>query len=250
MRSLLRRSLKSVVGHYYRFKLVADWPKWAGDLLEVKIPANLTRKAALSPEGGSNINIILALLDRTRDVPGDVAECGVFKGGSLMAIALYLRENRLAKRVYGLDSFQGFDGSVQKDIELGGAEDGEKRVGGFGATSLADVRAKLAGLCLLDTVTLVPGYFADTLETLPSASFSFVHLDCDIYESYIQTLKYFYPRMSPGGIILFDEYNDSCWPGCNLAVDKFLAEKPEEPTCITMNNYQKFFISKAKVPLD
>jgi hypothetical protein len=57
MRSVLRRSLKSVVGHYYRFKLVTDWPKWAGDLLEVKIPANLTRKAALSPEGGSNINL-------------------------------------------------------------------------------------------------------------------------------------------------------------------------------------------------
>ena len=246
MRSLLRRSLKSVVAHHYRFKPVTDWPKWAGDLLEVKIPANLTRKAALSPEGGSNINIILALLDRTRDVPGDVAECGVFKGGSLTAIALYLRENRLAKHVYGLDSFQGFDGSVQKDIELGGAEDCEKRVGGFGATSLADVRAKLAGLRLLDTITLVPGYFADTLETLPSTRFSFVHLDCDIYESYKQTLQYFYPRMSPGGIILFDEYNDPPWPGCNLAVDKFLVGKPEKPKGITMDNYQKFFIEKKK----
>jgi O-methyltransferase len=244
MRSLLRRSLTSVVAHYYRFKPVTDWPKWAGDLLEVKIPANLTRKTASSPEGGSNINIILALLDRTRDVPGDVAECGVFRGGSLIAIALYLRENGLAKHVYGLDSFQGFDGSVQKDIELGGAEDGQKRVGGFEATSLAHVRAKLGGLRLLDTITLIPGYFADTLETLASASFSFVHLDCDIHDSYTQTLQYFYPRMSPGGIILFDEYNDPPWPGCNLAVDNFLAGKPEEPAYITMNNYQKFFIKK------
>jgi len=244
MGSLLQRSLKSVVAHHYRFKRVIDWPKWAGDLLEVKVPANLTRKAALSPEGGSNINIILGLLDRTRDVPGDVAECGVFKGASLSAIALYLRENRLAKHVYGLDSFRGFDGSVQIDIELGGAEDGEKRVGGFGGASLAEVTAKLAGLCLLDTITLVPGYFADTLETLPSTSFSFVHLDCDIYGSYKQTLQYFYPRMSPGGIILFDEYNDPPWPGCNLAVDEFLAEKPEKLKGITMDNYQKFFIQK------
>jgi O-methyltransferase len=244
MRKLLRRSLKSVVAHHYRFKSVTDWPKWAGDLLEVKIPANLTRKPALSPEGGSNINIILALLDRTRDVPGDVAECGVFKGGSLMTIALYLRENGLGKHVYGLDSFQGFDGSVQKDLALGGAEDGEKRVGGFGGTSLADVRAKLSGLRLSDTITLVPGYFADTLETLPSASFSFVHLDCDIYDSYEQTLEYFYPRTSSGGIILFDEYNDPPWPGCNFAVDQFLAEKPEKPSYINMNNYQKFFIQK------
>lgn len=244
MRSLLRKSVNLAVAHYYRFKPVTDWPKWAGDLLEVKIPANVTRKAALSPEGGSNINIILALLGRTRDVPGDVAECGVFKGGSLMAIALYLKDNGLGKHVYGLDSFRGFDGSVQKDIELGGAQDREKRVGGFEATSLAHVRAKLVGLRLLDTITLVPGYFADTLETLPSANFSFVHLDCDIYDSYKQTLGYFYPRMSPGGIILFDEYNDPPWPGCNLAVDKFLAEKPEKPTGIIMDNYQKFFVQK------
>ena len=62
---------------------------WASDLLEINTPANLTRKSALSATGGSDINIILALLDgRTRDVPGDVAECGVFKGGSLASIAL------------------------------------------------------------------------------------------------------------------------------------------------------------------
>jgi len=105
-----------VVAHFYKFKPIADWSKWASDLLEVKTPTNLTCKAEVSPEGGSNINIILALLDQTRDVPGDVAECGVFTGGSLTAIALYLRENGLAKHVFGLDSFEGFDESVNKDI--------------------------------------------------------------------------------------------------------------------------------------
>jgi hypothetical protein len=95
-----------------------------------------------------------------------VAECGVFKGSSLATIALYLRDNRLAKHVFGLDSFQGFDESVEKDIALGGAADAEKRVGGFEATSLARVRAKLAGLGLVDAVTLIPGYFVETLEKL------------------------------------------------------------------------------------
>lgn len=204
----------------------------------------MTCKAEVSPEGGSNINIILALLDQTRDVPGDVAECGVFTGGSLTAIALYLRENRLAKHVFGLDSFQGFDESVHKDILLGGVADSEKRIGGFKGTSLAHVGAKLARLRLLDTVTLVPGYFVESLETLPALRFSFVHLDCDIYDSYQQTLAYFYPRMSPDGVILFDEYNDPPWPGCNLAVDEFLADKPEKPVTITMGNYEKYYIRK------
>jgi len=214
-------------------------------LLDVKTPRNLTQKAVLSPEGGSNINIILALLlDRARDVPGDVAECGVLKGSSLSAIALYLRESGLAKHVFGLDSFQGFDKSVRKDIELGGAANAEKRVGGFDGTSLAHVSAKLACLGLLNTVTLISGYFADTLETLPAANFSFVHLDCDLYDSYKQMLAYFYPRMSYGGIILLDEYNDPPWPGCNLAVDSFLADKPEKPVAISINNYEKYFIEK------
>ena len=95
-----------------------------------------------------------------------VAECGVVKGSSLATIALYLRDNRLAKHVFGLDSFQGFDESVEKDIALGGAADAEKRVGGFEATSLARVRAKLAGFGLVDAVTLIPGYFVETLEKL------------------------------------------------------------------------------------
>jgi hypothetical protein len=244
MRNLLKIPIKSVILRFYRSRPISNWPKWASDLLEINTPANLTRKVTLSAAGGSDINIILAMLDRTRAVPGDVAECGVFKGGSLVSIALYLRDNRLAKRVFGLDSFQGFDESVHKDIALGGAADAEKRVGGFEATSLAGVRAKLAGLGLLDAVTLISGYFAETLKQLPENKFSFVHLDCDIYDSYCQTLGYFYYRMSPGGIILFDEYDDPPWPGCDLAVDEFLANKPEKPVFIQMDNYEKYYIQK------
>jgi len=54
--------------------------------LEINTPANLPRKAALSPAGGSNIKIILALLDQTREVPGDVAECGVFKAAASLGL--------------------------------------------------------------------------------------------------------------------------------------------------------------------
>jgi hypothetical protein len=213
-------------------------------VLEINTPANLPPKTAPSPAGGANINIILTLIERTRDVPGDVAECGVFKGGTLVTIALYVRENRFAKRVFGLDSFQGFDKSVEKDIALGGAMDAKKRVGGFAETSLTHVRRKLARFGLLDDVVLFPGYFARTLRSLPDTKFSFVHLDCDTHDSYCQTLAYFYDRMSPGGIILLDEYDDPPWPGCNLAVDKFLADKPEKLIGITMDNYQKFFIQR------
>ena len=69
---------------------------------------------------------------------------------------------------------------------------------------------------------LVSGYFRDTLQEFSELRFSFVHLDCDIYASYMECLEFFYPRLAPGGIILLDEYNDPPWPGCNKAVDEFL----------------------------
>ena len=186
-------------------------------------------------------------LGSARPDSGRTGGCGRvrrFQGQQPGEHRTYLRDNQLAKHVFGLDSFQGFDESVEKDIALGGAADAEKRVGGFEATSLARVRAKLAGLGLVDAVTLIPGYFVETLEKLPEKKYSFVHLDCDIYDSYRQTLRYFYGRMSPGGIILFDEYDDPPWPGCNLAVDEFLADKPEKPVVIQMDNYEKYYIQK------
>src|SRR5260370_3461519 len=105
MRSLLRTPIKSFALRFYRSRPISHWPRWASDLLEINTPANLTRKDALSAAGGSDLNIILALPDRTRPVTGDVAECGGFKGSSLAAIALYLIHNPLPHPPFTLASF-------------------------------------------------------------------------------------------------------------------------------------------------
>jgi hypothetical protein len=203
------------------------------------------RNPERSPLGESNIKIIFELLGRAARVPGDIAECGVFRGSSLAAIGLYAKQHRLNKVVHGFDSFEGFDESVVFDLRLGGEESGDKRVGGFNETSYPLVREKLARLGLEDIVRLHRGFFASTLPECSDATFSFVHLDCDIYDSYKECLGFFYPRTSPGGIILFDEYNDPPWPGCNLAIDEFLADKPEPPIVIESDNFQKRYIQKA-----
>ena len=232
---VLYETLGPLAARGYRSREIIGWPRWVGDLLEVEIPLAVVPIACSSPECGPNINIIFSLLDRTLDIPGEIVECGVFRGNSLAAMALYLRQRAVAKRIFGLDSFQGFDESVQKDLELGGAENSEKRVHGFDRTSFSHVYAKLKRLGLIKSVTLIQGYFPETFSTLPSVYFSFVHLDCDLYESYKRALEYFYGRMSPGGIILLDEYNDPPWPGCNMAVDEFLVDKPEKLTLIAID---------------
>jgi hypothetical protein len=58
-------------------------------------------------------------------------------------------------------------------------------------------------------------------------------------------MEFFYPRMEKGGIILFDEYNDPPWIGCNKAIDEFLEDKPESPILITSDNQMKYYIAKA-----
>ena len=220
------------------------WPTWIGNVFDIKVPSNVERKHLVSPSGGANINIVLVLIDRTAGICGDIAECGVFKGATLLPIGLYLRQKGITKRIIGLDSFEGFDGTVAIDIELGGAADLEKRPGGFNQTSFEYVTERIAALWLQNRIKLVKGFFADTLPTLPEAKYSFVHLDCDIYNSYKQCLAYFYERMTPGGIILFDEYNDPPWPGCNKAVDEFLADRKEKPQLIEEDGYEKFFVIK------
>jgi hypothetical protein len=223
---------------------VENWPWWFGLAYDIEIPKAVVPNRTRSPRGGANINIIFELLGKTRDVPGDIAECGVFRGWTLVPTGLYVKQHGLKKQVLGFDSFQGFDASVGVDLELGGADNFEKRVHGFSSTSQGLVAGKLRKVGVDDTVTLVPGYFEKTLQRESSRTFSFVHLDCDLYESYKCCLEFFYPRLSPGAVVLFDEYNDPPWPGCNKAVDEFLVGKPEDLVEIESDNQLKWYFEK------
>jgi O-methyltransferase len=224
---------------------IARWPGWLGTLNGIKVPRNVARRATPEPTGSANINILLDLLERSLPVDGDVAECGVFRGATLVTLGLYLRERYSSKRLYGFDSFEGFDDSVATDVELGGADDPHKTVGGFGTTSAEHLAEKLRRFDLDARVSLIKGFFKDTLPQVSARTFAFVHLDCDIYQSYKDCLEFFWPRMSSGAIVLFDEYNDPPWPGCNKAIDEFFAERVEKPTRIERDGYEKWYVVKA-----
>ena len=74
-------------------------------------------------------------------------------------------------------------------------------------------------------VRFYKGRFPDTADQVPPASFSFAHFDVDLYESTLACLKYFYPRMIPGGVMLSHDY--SILAGVKQAFHEFLADKPE-----------------------
>jgi hypothetical protein len=243
VRRLIRTIATPLTAKLYADVPIASWPPRLGSLHEITVPRAIIPHPEPLPIGSANINNLIHMLEQTRAVPGDVAECGVFRGASLIPMALYARQTGLTKTIYAFDSFEGFAESVVADRELSGPHPEWKNPGVMKETSYDLVASKLTRFGL-SSVELIKGYFSQTLPRYANCVFSFVHLDCDTYEAYRECLEFFYPRMSPGGVILFDEYNDPPWPGCNKAVNNFLAGKPEQLESIAKDNWVKYYFSK------
>jgi O-methyltransferase len=238
-----RPMLRALTASIYRSRPVSSWPALVGRIHDINVPLGVTPHPSPMPAGEANINNLLFLLNQTRDIKGDIAECGVYRGASLVPMAVYITQQGLPKNLHGFDSFEGFASSIVRDMELGGEDIDHKHPGGMNETSYDLVAGKVK--CFgLTNVHIHKGFFEHTLPQFSHLNFSFVHLDCDAYDPYLGCLQFFYPRMSKGGVILLDEYNDPPWPGCNAAVDEFLADKPERLQRIALDNYEKYYFVK------
>ena len=242
LKAALKKGLRVTTAPMLRSIPVRKWPAWVSRIHDLSVPRSVVPNPEPAPTGAANINILLQFLDRTSHLSGAVAECGVYRGATLVTMAMYLEQAGSQRSIWGLDSFQGFQHTLE--LEQGGwGEDPNKRRNGFADTSLELVRAKLHRFGL-NNPKLVPGFFETSLKELPEQKYSFVHLDCDTYVAYRDCLHYFYPRMQAGGIIALDEYNDPPWPGCNQAVDEFLSDKPEVLEQVVQDNFAKYAIVK------
>lgn len=166
---------------------------------------------------------MLILLLRTlteRNVDGDMAEVGVYKGYTSRLLHHYAPERKL----HLFDTFQGFgERSTAKEKEHVGFDVRAKH---FHDTSLDLVKRNIAPRN--DNLTFYVGYFPDTVtEDLEARTFAFVHLDADLYEPTIEGLRFFYPRTAVGGFLVVHDYN--AWPGARQAVDEFFEGRPEVP---------------------
>jgi hypothetical protein len=242
LKTAIGNSLRSATAPFLRVLPLRQWPGLTGRLHELSVPAAVRPHPQPEPYGAANINILLKFLDRTGHLNGAIAECGVYRGATLVTMAVYLAQSGSKRTLWGMDSFEGFQHTIVNDEE-GSLPDQTRTPTGFSDTSLGRVQTKLNRFGL-NNVKLVPGFFENTLKTLPEQSYSLVHLDCDTYVAYKECLEYFYPRVQVGGIIAFDEYNDPSWPGCNKAIDEFLSGRPERLEEVVQDNYIKYAIIK------
>lgn len=187
---------------------------------------------------------MIHLLKQTLDLQGNIIECGVFRGRSLLKIGHTLRAERSYKKIYGLDSFRGFpqERILEKDLGEGRRMNRVTKKFRYCVSTPArlerifqkfDIHAELA--C---------GFFSETLPQFQHQKFCFIHLDCDIYESYKECLDVLYDCLVPGGIIVFDEYDSHIWPGATLAIDEFFQPLGQAPTRCKERALASMFIRK------
>jgi hypothetical protein len=154
------------------------------------------------------------------DVPGDLIETGVWRGGAAIFMRSLLAAHGIGDRVVWVaDSFQGLP---IPDLEKYPAEKvldfTEVNVGQL-AVSADDVRANFRRYGLLDDrVRFLEGWFKDTLPGAPIDRIAILRLDGDMYESTMDALVSLYPRVSPGGCVIID---DNWIPACRQAVDDY-----------------------------
>jgi O-methyltransferase len=149
----------------------------------------------------------------SKNIPGNVAELGVYKG----KFAKYINNYFSDKTLYLFDTFEGFDNrdktTETKENFSGGDQD-------FSNTSVEKV---LAIMPFPKQCRIVKGFFPESAKGIEDV-FCFVSLDTDLYEPIYNGLVYFYPRLSKGGYIFIHDFNNDAYKGARKAVEQFCGE--------------------------
>lgn len=150
------------------------------------------------------------------NIPGDLAELGVYKGETAKLIHHMLPD----RNFYLFDSFSGLPKQVIREDCDGTVRPQTVK---FDNTTSAEVVKYINGN---EHVIIKEGIFPETTAGLEQQTFAYVHIDADLYQSTIDALHFFYPRLNPGGMILIHDYNHN-WEGVEKAVNEFAETIPE-----------------------
>ena len=165
-----------------------------------------------------------------KGIPGDIIECGVWRGGNVAIAGMLRDEIGFDRRIWAYDTFAGMtpptedDAKAVSDVAPFGVHAAHDK-GDYNAwcyASLEDVRRNFSNLATGELRT-VKGPVEQTLRdpaNLP-AQIAILRLDTDFYESTKAELEILYPRLSAGGFLIIDDYGE--WKGARKAVDEYFA---------------------------
>lgn len=206
-------------------------------------------KAVGPREAGTHI-YFERMFDRVRNVGGDVVECGVGKMRSFrMLAALTHAEGR--RHIWGFDSFEGFPETRAEDESVKDMRKGQwKYLDGERDVKMGLFVMGFKWPWINDCVHIVKGFFSDTMPGNDVRKIALLHLDVDLYDSYTDCLTHLFPKVSKGGVVMFDEYasrpdeGDAVkFPGAKLAIDAFFKDTPYRPERDSASG--KYFLVKS-----
>jgi hypothetical protein len=224
------------------------WTQRCNDYLLAPLGVRLVSRGeipSLSRQWFDRLFYFHRLFGLIEDVPGDVVECGVAFGQSLAMLTALVRSGR-QRHIWGFDSWQGLPSPRPEDGPSLGLPVNE------GTWGLATPRAVIATLksygfndAEIEIPTLVPGAFSSTLPKYNGDNIALLHIDAELFQSYIEVLANLWPKLSIGGIAAFDEYEVQNLPGVRQAVDEFFSQQPSG--CVSLRQdrvYRKCFAVK------
>lgn len=220
------------------------------------------------------------IIEHHEFLEGDLVEAGVFRGRTLLAVGLLLKELGSEKQVYGFDSFEGLpqiehgnddlakfnqlldEGKISKEhvekvkkniqyraLEVKGRLTSKNisLSNDFSAVNINEIMDKIEFLGL-DNVHIVPGLFDETMvpsQNQPKKIMAAL-LDCDLYVSYQVALPFVWARLVKGGYIWLDEYYSLKFPGPRIATDEFFSDKKDKPRKhkLEPGDFERWYVRK------
>jgi len=200
-------------------------------------------------------NFFTRMAELVRGVPGDIVECGVEHGQTLLYWLSIAFDELTPRNVWGFDSFAGPETVGEKD----------KNSNGDIYPPLPNVYARATegfinllnayGLPRIWTnshLVVIPGFFSETLKDYRGEKIAILHLDANYYDSYKTCMEMLWPKVARGGVVIFDEYqnqNDTLhFAGAKRAIDEYMETLKDDGTTITRDKmYGKFYCIKGGI---
>jgi O-methyltransferase len=244
MRRLLGRPLKGalrVLGYELR-RAQSPWPR---DFVQADIdlyrevaPYTMTTPEAIHVLAGAVRHVV------SNGLPGAMVECGVWKGGSMMAVARTLQSlGKTDVDLFLFDTFEGMSEPTEKDIHWSGetakaqlAREEKEKEGSltWALASENEVNQAMRSIPYPPSrIHFVKGKVEDTLPDQAPPQIALLRLDTDWYESTRHELVHLYPRLVPGGVLIVDDYG--WWRGAAEATDEYFREYGPAPFLVRVD---------------
>jgi len=214
-RRRVRQELARITaGLFGDFPISDDYKMWRNDS---EFISDYRRLSPGNPYSEERKYALREFVRFTQKLPGDMAECGCYVGVS----AYFMAKEAPLTNLFLFDSFEGLPEPENRDAV---PPDVQAWKAGDMSTSEEMLRNNLREF---DRVDVLKGWIPSRFGEIAERHFRLVHIDVDLYRPTLDSLRFFYPRMVPGGVIVMDDYGYLTCPGATQAAREFMNGKPE-----------------------